>query len=360
MKTLTNLEYQTFKTDVIEQQPIRRKCSLSDLKISSLDEVEYAGLSLVLSTRALKDLIRLIGFTSGQQDKMKSAAGLNVTLSILNSLRSIMSTHKGEITLNISPNRVITSITSSDRQTLSPVTFFETYERIANDSNLNIRHVSFNSDTGAASISAVAANSVQIGTYKDEFFRSGLSTSITANGIQVDPFMERMVCTNGMIARSFEESFKLSSSTQSAWEEFYKHIERLEKYNYVPSRFTSAVDRSQSLASSLAELERSCQLITSTSKCSKDELEIFFKGLRDTQIQYAKAGIDIDQLTQDQKRNCKTGVTHWSLINGLTDFASHDYGYELEPTSARHVMAVAGDMLAKGPDSHNLVLNQPY
>ena len=65
-------------------------------------------------------------------------------------------------------------------------------------------------------------------------------------------------------------------------------------------------------------------------------------------------------LTPEQKRNCRTGLTHWDVINGITDFASHNYGYEKKPNSDRHLQVQAGDMLARTPDTANLILNQPF
>ena len=72
------------------------------------------------------------------------------------------------------------------------------------------------------------------------------------------------------------------------------------------------------------------------------------------------AGIDTVGLTDSQKRNLRTGVTVWDVINGVTDFASHNYGFEKKPNADRHMQMRAGDMLSRTFDTSNLVYNQPF
>ena len=52
----------------------------------------------------------------------------------------------------------------------------------------------------------------------------------------------------------------------------------------------------------------------------------------------------------------------WDIINGVTDFASHDYGFEIKnPETTRNEMMVqAGGMLTKNYDTQNLLVAQPF
>ena len=65
-------------------------------------------------------------------------------------------------------------------------------------------------------------------------------------------------------------------------------------------------------------------------------------------------------LNAKQKANLRTGVSVWDVINGVTDFASHNYGFDKKANSDTHLQMVAGDILAKNYDTANLVLNQPF
>ena len=162
-----------------------------------------------------------------------------------------------------------------------------------------------------------------------------------------------------MVTRQFEESYKLKSMNQQVWEEFYRHLDNIEKGGFVPVKFSQQVERASSTPASLYELEQGLRLITDNSNCEGDSTEMFIRA-KNTYNRLHSSGIDTVRLTDAQKRNVRTGVTVWDVINGVTDFASHNYGFEKKPNADRHLQMRAGDMLSKTFDSANLVLNQPF
>ena len=359
---ITQTQFDAFKADAISKQPIRKKILLSDLKFHTMDCVEYAGVMLGLNRQGLKDIIRIIGFSVAGGNDLQKTVGEGSAINILNAIKNVTTSTKSEVTIAVTPDRVITRVIAGNQSSLISVeTYFDTFEKMANNHNLEIQSTSFNPENGSVSINALAdKHEFQISNLSDEVFRTGLSFSRNMEGIQADPYMHRLVCTNGMVTRQFEESYKLRSMETKVWEEFYRHLDNIEKSGFVPGKFTAAVTQSMSAPASLLELERGVTLLTSNSNIPEGELEIFFKGLKNTYNRYHSAGIDTTKLTHEQKRNCRTGVQHWDLINGITDFASHNYGYEKKTNADRHLQMQAGDMLSKTPDTHNLVLAQPF
>lgn len=359
---ITQNNYQDFRSEAIAKQPIRKRILLSDLKFHTMDAVEYSGIMLGLNRQGLKDIVRIIGFSITGANSLNTSVGEESAINILNSLKNVIGTVKKEVTIVVTPDRVITKVTPTDTNGLISIeTYFDTFERLANDHDLEIKSMSFNDQTGTVSINAIAGkHEHQIGNLSNEVFRTGFSFSRNLEGLQFDPYQHRLVCTNGMVTRQFEESYKLRSMQTRVWEEFYRHLDQIEKSGFVPTKFNQAVLRSMETPASLSELERATSLLTSNSKIPEAELEIFFKGLRNTYNRYHSSGIDTTKLTPEQKRNCRTGVNHWDLINGITDFASHNYGYEKSATADRHLQMQAGDLLSKTPDVHNLVSNQPF
>ena len=91
-----------------------------------------------------------------------------------------------------------------------------------------------------------------------------------------------------------------------------------------------------------------------------EDLEIFFPGLRKTYHGLNSAGIITDSLTPAQSANVRTPLSCWSVINGITDFASHNYGYEKNQNSDFYLQTQAGDMLSKQFDTVNIIANQPF
>lgn len=358
----TQTSFDAFKANAIAKQPLRKRVSLSDLKFQTMDVVQYSGLTLGLSRSALKDIVRIIGFSVSGSSQLEKSVGENTAINIINSLKNVMANSKQEVTITVTPDRIISRVSPSDKNSgISVQTYFDTFERLANVHNLEIQSMNFNEETGGVSISSLAGkHEFQVGQLSDEVFRTGLSFTANQDGIQADPYMHRLVCTNGMVTRQFEESYRLRSMEGKIWEEFYRHLDRIEKNGFVPAKFNSAVQISRDSAASLAELERGCQLLTSHSNIQSDELEIFFRGLKHTYASFHRAGIDPTALTLNQKKNCRTALSHWDVINGITDFASHNYGYEKKSNADRHLQMQAGDILSKTPDTSNLVLIQPF
>jgi hypothetical protein len=260
---------------------------------------------------------------------------------------------------------MVTAIQKANSSSMiSAETYFDTFERIANRRNLEIQSVNFNSNNGNCYISALSAGSdggnFQVGNFSDEIFTTGVAFANTAEGILVDPFMNRLVCGNGMVHRTFEESFRLQSLDPHKWQEFYTHMDRIERSGFAPSTFTQRVIDARSTPASLLELESATSLILKNSNCPQDELEYFIRGHRETYSRIHGAGIDTEELTKPQRANLRTGVTVWDCINGVTDFASHNYGYEKAENSDRHLQLAAGNMLSKQFDTQNIVMNQPF
>lgn len=360
---VTQVQFQAFKNEAISKQPLRKTIKLQDIKFITMDAVDYCGITLGINRSALKDLVRIIGFSVSGQSKMESVVGEETSINILNALKNAISGSSLEVTISVTPDRVITKVTKSgDRSSLiSTETYFDTFERLANRHNLEITSTSFNPNTGAVAIQALSkGKEMQIGSLRDEVFSTGVSFSRTDEGLQVDPYMHRLVCTNGMVTRQFEESFKLRSMEPKMWEEFYKHLDRIEKQDFAPAQFSNTVKSSMNTPASLAELQTGCLLLTGSSDIPEGELEIFFRGMKNTYNRLHQSGIDTVKLTEAQKKTVRTGVTHWDLINGITDFASHNYGYNKKDNVDRHLQVRAGDLLAKGPECQNLILNQPF
>lgn len=360
---VTQTQYADFKKVAIENQPIRKTILLSDLKFLTLDTVQYAGLTLGFSTNALKNVVNLIGFKADQTATFQQAVGEDGAINLLNGLKNIISKTKREVIISVNSSRIITNVVEggSKQGNISVVSFFDTFEKFANDREVDIKSTHFNPENGRVSIStSLPKNEFQTGNLKDEVFNPGLDFTAANSQIEVSPYILRLVCTNGIIGRTFEENYKITQNSTNIWQDFYRHIETLESQGFVPSKFNDSAILSQEHTASLAELERGIRMLSDNSKIPADQLEIFFPGMSETYRKWNHTGIDTRQLSKEQKRNCRTAITHWDLINGITDFASHDYGYEIKPGASRHLQKYAGDMLSKGPDTANLIPSQPF
>jgi hypothetical protein len=360
---ITTAQYNAFREDVLRNQPIRKSIQLTDLKFITLDCVEYSGIKLGVNRTALKDLLSIVGISISGMNNLEHSIGEDGANRFLNGIKNAIGGAKSlPVTILVTPDRVISRIyKSGGTELISAQTYFDTFERLANDHHLEIKSTDFNKSNGNIYLHTTGGGGQhQIGSIADEVFTTGLSLSRTGEGIQADPFMHRLICTNGMVTRQFDESFKLRSMEPKAWNDFYQHLERIEKANFVPGKFNAKVLQAMETPASLQELQRAAGLLTSSSNIPESELEFFFKGHKNTYNRIHAAGIDDTKLSMGQKQNLRTGVKMWDLINGITDFASHNYGYEKKANSDRHLQVQAGDMLSKVFDTSNLILNQPF
>ena len=298
-----------------------------------MDRVEYAGLNLGLNIRALKDIVRIIGISESAKSAMTESVGEEKAVNILNSLKSIIGSLKKEVTIMVTPDRMVSRVQEKNKtSSISAVTYFDQVEQMVDKYGLTVNSTHFNPETGVVAIDTITPKAeFQVSHHLDEVFHGGLSISLNSDGISVDPYMNRLVCTNGMVTRNFEESFSIRGLTKRIWEEFHSYLDRMVSIGFLPSKFQESVERSRIIPASLAEVERGVSLLRNNSRIPEDQLEIFFKGLRKTFTGLHTAGIDTVTLNNDQKRNTRTAIKHWDLINGITDFASHDYGYEKTP-----------------------------
>ena len=360
---ITSTQFAAFRDDALKNQPLRKEIALADIRFITMDAIEYAGLNFGLARPALKDLMRILGVNMNIESRLTESIGEDGARNFLNGLRSALSKSAGSIILSVTPDRIIQRITKGGRETslFTAPTYFNTVDRFMNtNSGMEIKDMNFNRETGGISLSASTPTSqFNVGNFNDEVFHGGLNLSITADGIKAAPYMHRLVCTNGMVTRSFEESFNLNRNTTESWTSFWQNLERIEQGGFKPVAFTNKVLAAKNTTASFAEMERSMNLILGNSKCDLDNLPQFIN-YKPTFNRLHSAGIDTLKLSPGQKRNLRTGLTMWDCINGVTDFASHNYGFEKNPTCDRHLQLQAGDILTKEFDTQNIISIQPY
>lgn len=363
--TISNEEWNAFKERAIKEQPIRKKIQIKDLKFMSLDHVEYAGLIFGLTKPALKNLLKFIGLNTTSINNMKDTMGDKFAHALLNAIKNALasSSTKDTIVITVSPkDKMIHDISQNSGGGISALTYFDTVDKLINRYDLNVVDVNNNSANGNISIKTIGESQFGVKGFKNEIFKTGLDFSKTVSSFDANPYNMRLICTNGMVTRGFEEQFSVHNLSEKSWEAFYIHLDRIEKAGFVPQKFEEQILKANKTLSSLAELEYSVNLITGSSKSESLPRDIeSFIPVKETYSGLYKAGIDPLKLSNEQKKNLRTNVTIWDVVNGITDFASHDYGYSVHDNQVNYLQMQAGNLLAKKSfDTGNLILNQPF
>ena len=93
------------------------------------------------------------------------------------------------------------------------------------------------------------------------------------------------------------------------------------------------------------------------SNISLDEADRFVP-YKQTYKDYRNVGVDLEKISAGKKKNARSGIAMWDVINGITDFASHNYGFKVK--NAVNIQIASGDMLCKTFDITNTVDACPY
>jgi len=360
VQTLSQQVYDARMAQALKVQPIRKTVPLGDVRIINTGVIHIKDKPIAMNRQAFSQLAKILGVPIQFQGRVDKFFGEEATSSIVNKMKSAL-IQQGMSTITIVANpkeKQIIGFLKRDSQYVSNGTFFGVANDIIDDHNLLVRDFSINPDDGGITINCFNPNAgFQIGDHKDEFFQGGITLSNSLDkGIIVSPYMNRLVCLNGMIGESFGESYKLKGLGPSYMEELRNHLGSLEKRNYKPYSFEERVNKAMTTNCSYAELEAAAELIMGHSGAKKEEIGKWVP-IQETDKKFIDYGIIPSLMNADKKKNAKTGTSVWDMVNGLTHFATHDSVFKVSEDDRRVIQKEAGKIMAGTYDMENIILS---
>ena len=363
MTDVQNLSQQVYDARMehaLKIQPIRKTVPLGDVRIINTGVVHVKDKPIAMNRQAFSQLAKILGVPIQFQGRVDKFFGEEATSSIVNKMKSAL-IQQGMSTITIVANpkeKNIIGFLKRDSQYVSNATFFDVANDIIDDHNLLVRDFSINSDNGGITINCFNPNAgFQIGDYKDEFFQGGITLSNSLDkGVIVSPYMNRLICLNGMIGESFGETYKLKGLGPSYMEELRNHLTSLEKRNYKPYSFEERVNKAMTTNCSYAELEAAAELIVGRSGAKKEEIGKWVP-IQETNQKFMDYGIIPSLMNADKKKNAKTGTSVWDMVNGLTHFATHDNVFRVSEDDRRIIQKEAGKIMSGTYDMENVVIS---
>ena len=342
----------------IEAQPIRKEVSLQSVKIIDQTCIEFGGHRIAITPQAFKDMMSILKIPSNFADRFRGIVGQEAQEKFINTIKNVMAQSSNKtVTLVLNPkDRTVVAIHKTNRNLISNAAATDLIGRILNDSGLSVADFSINTDNGGIAVNTFSTNNrFEIPGMKDEHFIAGISfTNNPTNGFQVSPYINRLVCANGMVTRGFEEQYKLTKLDEAEMNRFMEHLTTLRSNQYKPFGFTDAVRLCANTSASLHEMEFAANAIRNVADVDYEMLQEWVP-IKSTNQAFGRIGVDTQLLDAAKKKNAKTGTTVWDLINGITHFATHDNGIQLTDYDRRRLQVVAGQMLTKTPDMSNMV-----
>jgi hypothetical protein len=344
--------------EALEKQPLRKEISLREVQLVNSDTLSISGKPVRLTVQAFKDLCKIVGLPIGFDKTFTGTFGEGARQQLVNKLK-VVAASKGNtsVSLVFSPfTKEIVSIQRDPREIVSNKTFLDTTTRIVDRYGLEINSFSVNADGRLAINASSPKNEFGIKGLPNEDHYGGVSfLNSPDGGFEVSPFLYRLVCANGMIGKSFEETMKLGSMDPGSVETMWNQLNELARRNFRPVGFESQIRKAISTPASLAELGDAHYSILSLSDVRLREAEAWVP-YHETQDAFHRSKIDTVIMTPGQRKCAKTGTSIWDLVNGITHFATHDNGFKIDDYDRRRLQVEASKILSKKTyDMENLV-----
>jgi hypothetical protein len=249
----------------------------------------------------------------------------------------------------VDPNtRKITDILPAGYAAISNESFVDFASRYIDQYNLGVTHMG-SSQYGGTQINCVSPNGMfHVPGMQNEVFHTGVTFRNTpTRGLEVSPYLSRLICTNGMTSTAFAENYGLHNLNDKNINEFNEHMIRMASTGFQPVGLADNIKKAHNTDASLAEMQKAASAIMSTDKAvDYDYIQRYIPVERALKA-YSNLGAEPTTFTQAQMKNAKSGMSVWDVVNGMTNFASNDSKYNIDDSRMGNLMVTAGNILTK-------------
>ena len=353
MKEVTTLSPTAFaarKAEAVRNEVMRKEISLSEFNVIDNTHIEVDGVKIELTPFAFKRLLGRLRIPTAFAKRFSDGFGTDGLQQLVQMMKTMKSSKNDQtVTLLVDPrNKVITNILPAGYASISNEAFVDFAEGYINQYGLEVKD--FGSDpNGGATINCVSPNSVfQVPGMSDEIFNTGVTFRNTpTRGLEVSPYLNRLVCSNGMSSTAFSETYGLHELTDKSISEFNEHMIQMASTGFQPVGLADKIKMANNTDASIAEVQRAMSAMLSTDKKIDFEYMQRYLPINRVMKAYSDIGAEPSTFTTKQLQNAKSGLSIWEVVNGITNFASNDEKYNIDDHKTGNLMVSAGNLLMK-------------
>jgi hypothetical protein len=353
MKELTTLSPTAFaarKAEAVRNEVMRKEISLSEFNVIDNTHIEVDGVKIELTPFAFKRLLGRLRIPTAFAKRFSDGFGTDGLQQLVQMMKTMKSSKNDQtVTLLVDPrNKVITNILPAGYASISNEAFIDFAEGYINQYGLEVKD--FGSDpNGGATINCVSPNSVfSVPGMSDEVFNTGVTFRNTpTRGLEVSPYLNRLVCSNGMSSTAFSETYGLHELTDKSISEFNEHMITMASTGFQPVGLADKIKAANETDASIAEVQRAMSAMLSTDKKIDYEYMQRYLPINRVMKAYSDIGAEPSTFTNKQLQNAKSGLSIWEVVNGITNFASNDEKYNIDDHKTGNLMVSAGNLLMK-------------
>jgi hypothetical protein len=350
--TLSNDAILTRKEESLNAQALRKTVPVRDIKLIDEKTIEYQGHRIGITNGAFKSLMKIIGMSKQFADRFERLFNAEAKAQFINTVKNAMASNRGnlsQITLVLNPvSKLIVNFTKHSNELISNSQFIENAEEIIDRGKFGV--VNWTTDPGTGIITINAFNpsaSWAVPGDETEVFQAGITLKNSPiTGFQVSPYVNRMWCTNGLTTSMAADTYNLTSLTADSMEKFNEYLRDLAKRQFMPTEFDSLVKKAKNTAASLKEMQWAHKLIKDAGAGDRADNWI---PLAQNELAYSRAGVSTSELNSKELANATTDQSIWSIVNGVTHFATHgqDIVEGVQAHDGTRLMVQAGNILGK-------------
>jgi hypothetical protein len=353
MKELTTLSPTAFalrKDEAIRNEVMRKEISLSEFNVIDNTHIEVDGVKIELTPFAFKRLLGRLRIPTAFAKRFETGFGSDGLQQLVQMMKTMKSSKNDQtVTLLVDPRaKKVTNILPAGYASISNEAFVEFAEGYINQYGLEVKD--FGSDpNGGATINCVSPNSVfSVPGMSDEVFNTGVTFRNTpTRGLEVSPYLNRLVCSNGMSSTAFSETYGLHELTDKSISEFNEHMIQMASTGFQPVGLADKIKMANNTDASIAEVQRAMSAMLSTDKKIDFEYMQRYLPINRVMKAYSDIGAEPSTFTTKQLQNAKSGLSIWEVVNGITNFASNDEKYNIDDHKTGNLMVSAGNLLMK-------------
>lgn len=364
MTTLSPTAFQARKAEAVRNEVMRKEISLSEFNVIDNTHIEVDGVKIELTPFAFKRLLGRLRIPTAFAKRFSDGFGADGLQQLVQMMKTMKSSKNDQtVTLLVDPrNKVITNILPAGYASISNEAFIDFAEGYINQYGLEVKD--FGSDpNGGATINCVSPNSVfKVPGMSDEVFNTGVTFRNTpTRGLEVSPYLNRLVCSNGMTSTSFSETYGLHELTDKSISEFNDHMISMASTGFQPVGLADKIKAANETDASIAEVQRAMSAMLSTDKKIDFDYMQRYLPINRVMKAYSDIGAEPSTFTNKQLQNAKSGLSIWEVVNGITNFASNDERYNIDDHKTGNLMVSAGNLLMKKNfDTEALIQFDPF
>jgi|TARA_R110000744_G_scaffold98568_1_gene190442 hypothetical protein len=353
MKSITTLSQSAFdvkKAEAINNQLMRKEITLSEFNVVDNNHIDIDGVKIEVTDKAFGKLLGRLRIPKAFAKRFSDGFGNDGLRQLITMMKSAKSNRNEQtVTLLVDPStRKITDILPAGYASISQENFVDFASRYIDQYGLGVTHMG--SDLyGGTQINCVSPQGMfNVPGMTNEVFNTGVTFRNTpTRGLEVSPYLERLICANGMTSTAFAENYGLHNLNDKNINEFNEHMIRMASTNFQPVGLADNIKKANNTDASLAEIQRAASSILSLDKNIDYNYIQKYIPVDRAMKAYSDLGADPNTFTKAQMKNAKSGMSVWDVVNGMTNFASNDSKYTINEGKMGNLMVTAGNILCK-------------